>query len=161
MIWELYARPMVYKLQCVSESPGNLGRIQITRFHAPDIWFSRAGLMLFGHELCPTLWDPVDCSMPGFLVLHCLPEFVHIHVHWVSDLSNHLILCHTLLLLPSMFPSIRVFSSELALHIRWSKSWNLSFSSRVGIKPRLFNRFPGDAAIFLPGDHTFRTTVLD
>ena len=43
-------------------------------------------------------------------------------------LSNHLILYHPLLLLPSIFPSIRVFSSELALHIKWPKFWNLSFS---------------------------------
>ena len=42
--------------------------------------------------------------------------------------SNHLILCHPLLLLPSVFPSIRVFSSESALHIRWPKHWNFSFS---------------------------------
>ena len=43
--------------------------------------------------------------------------------------SNHLILCHPLLLLPSIFPSIRVFSNEVALHIRWSKYWSFSFSS--------------------------------
>ena len=42
--------------------------------------------------------------------------------------SNHLILCHPLLLLPSIFPSIRVFSNELALHIRWPKYWNFSLS---------------------------------
>ena len=42
--------------------------------------------------------------------------------------SNHLILCHPLLLLPSIFPSIRVFSSELALHIRWPKCWSFNFS---------------------------------
>ena len=42
--------------------------------------------------------------------------------------SNHLILCHSLLLLPSIFPSIRVFSNELALHIRWPKYWSFSFS---------------------------------
>ena len=42
--------------------------------------------------------------------------------------SNHLILCHPLLLLPSIFPTIRVFSSELALHIRWPKYWSFSFS---------------------------------
>ena len=51
--------------------------------------------------------------------------------------SNHLILCHPLLLLPSIFPSIRVFSNESALHIRWSKYWNFSFS----ISP--FNEHPG------------------
>ena len=42
--------------------------------------------------------------------------------------SNHLILCHPLLLLPSIFPSIRVFSNELALHIRWPKCWSFNFS---------------------------------
>jgi len=65
-------------------------------------------------QSCPTLCDPMDCSMPGFSVLH-LPEFAQIHVHRVSD---HLILCHPLLLLPSVFPSISVFSSESALRIR-------------------------------------------
>ena len=52
-------------------------------------------------------------------------------------LSNHLILCHPLLLLPSVFPNIRVFSSELTLHIRWPKYWNFSFS----ISP--CNEYPG------------------
>ena len=42
--------------------------------------------------------------------------------------SNHLILCHSLLVLPSIFPSIRVFSKELALHIRWPKYWSFSFN---------------------------------
>ena len=66
----------------------------------------------------------MDCSMPGFSVLH-LPEFAQIHVHRVSD---HLILCHPLLLLPSVFPSISVFSSESALRIRWPKYWSFSFN---------------------------------
>ena len=43
-------------------------------------------------------------------------------------LSDHLILCHSLLLLPSIFPSIRVFSNEMALRIRWPKYWSFSFS---------------------------------
>ena len=51
--------------------------------------------------------------------------------------SNHLILCHSFLLLPSIFPSIRVFSNESALHIRWSKYWNFSFN----ISPS--NKHPG------------------
>ena len=49
-------------------------------------------------------------------------------IEWVMP-SNHLILCHPLLLLPSIFPSIRVFYNELALHIRWPKYWNFSFST--------------------------------
>ena len=81
------------------------------------------------NKLCPTLCDPMDYSTPGSPVLHCLSEFAQIHVHWGSMLSNHLILCCPLLLLPSVFPSIRVFSSELAFCIRWSKYWSFSISA--------------------------------
>ena len=57
-----------------------------------------------------------------------LPGYTQIHVHRVGDASNHLILCHSLLLLRSIFPSIRVFSNESLLHIRWPKYWSFSFS---------------------------------
>ena len=66
--------------------------------------------------------------MPGFPVLHYLPEFAQVHVLWVGDVPNHLILCHSLLLWLSTIPSLGVFSSELALHIRWPKCWSFSFS---------------------------------
>ena len=63
------------------------------------------------------------------------PELVQTHVHrvgghgWISVMpSNHLVLCRPLLLLPSIFPSLRVFSNELALHIRWPKYWSFSIS---------------------------------
>ena len=79
-------------------------------------------------NLCPTLCDPMDCSTPGFPVLHCLPEFAQIHVHCVSDAIQYLILCHPLLFLPSIFPSISVFSNELALCIGWPKYWSFSYS---------------------------------
>ena len=72
------------------------------------------------------LCNPMHCSTPGSPVLHYLPEFAHISVHWVGD-ANHLILCHPLLLVPSIFPSIRVFSSKSALHIGWPKYWSFSF----------------------------------
>ena len=81
-------------------------------------------------KLCPTLWDPMNWSTPGFPVLHYFPEFAQIHVHWVGD-ANYLILCHPFLLLPSIFPSIKVFSSESALHIRWPKYWSFSLSIRL------------------------------
>ena len=77
---------------------------------------------------CPTLCDPMDCSTPGFPVLHYLPEFAQTHIHRVSDLSNHLILCRPHLLLPSIFPSFRVFSNESVLPIRWPKYWGSSLS---------------------------------
>ena len=70
-------------------------------------------------QSCPALCNPVDCSMPGLPVHHQLRELTQTHVH--------LILCHLLLLLPSIFPSIRVFS-ESALRIRWPKYWSFSFS---------------------------------
>ena len=60
---------------------------------------------------------------------HQLPELAQTHVHLKLVMpSNHLILCHSLLLLPITFPSIRVFSNESALHIRWPKYWSFSFS---------------------------------
>ena len=79
-------------------------------------------------QLSLTLWDPMDCSMPGFPVLHYLLEFAQTHVHWVKDAINHLILCLPLLLLSSIFSSIRVFSNESALHIKWPKYWSFSFN---------------------------------
>ena len=79
-------------------------------------------------QLCLTLCDPVDCSKPGFPVHHQSPELAQTHVHRVGDAINHLILCRPLLLPPSIFPSIRVFSDESVLHIRWLKYWSFSFS---------------------------------
>ena len=77
---------------------------------------------------CPTLCDPMDCSTPGFPVHHQLPELLKlISIEWVMP-SNHFILSHPLLLLPSVFPSIRVFSIDSVLHIRWPKSWGFCFS---------------------------------
>ena len=65
----------------------------------------------------------MDCSIPGLPVLHYLPEFAQTHIHWVNNAiqPSHPLL--PLLLLLSIFPSIRVFSNESALHIRWPKYW--------------------------------------
>ena len=76
-------------------------------------------------QSCLTLCNPVDCSTPRFPIHHQLLESTQTHVHWPS---NHLILCRPLLLLPSIFPSIKVFSNESALHIRWPKYWSFSFN---------------------------------
>ena len=69
------------------------------------------------------LCDSMDSSTPGFPVLHYLPESIESVM-----LSNHLILFCPLLLLPSVFPNIRVFSNESAHHIRWPKYWSFSFN---------------------------------
>ena len=90
-------------------------------------------------QSCPTLCDPVDCSTPGFPVHPQLPELIQTHVHRIGDAiqpshplsSHHLILCHPLLLLPSIISSIRVFSNESVLRIRWPKYWSFSFSFKV------------------------------
>ena len=74
-----------------------------------------------------TLCRSMDFSTAGFRVFHYSPELAQTHVHLASDaISNHLILCRPFLLLPSIFPSIRVFSNESALCIRWPKYWSFS-----------------------------------
>ena len=79
-------------------------------------------------QSCPTLCNPMDCSMPGFSVLNQLLDFAQTHIIKSMMPSNHLILCHPLLLLPSIFPSNNVFSNKSVLHISWPKYWNFSFS---------------------------------
>ena len=75
----------------------------------------------------PTLCDPMNCSTPGLPVHHQLLESTQTHVHCVGD-AIHLILCCPLLLPPSIFASIRVFSNESALLIRRPKYWSFSFN---------------------------------
>ena len=72
--------------------------------------------------------DYMDCSMPGFPVQHHSQRLLKLMSIESVMPSNHLILCCPLLLSPSIFPSIRVFSSESALHIRLPKYWSFSFS---------------------------------
>ena len=79
-------------------------------------------------QLCPTFCDPIDCSTPGFPVHHHLAELVQTHVHRVGDTIQPSYPRHPLLLLPSIFPNIRVFPNESVLHIRWPKYWSFSFS---------------------------------
>ena len=79
-------------------------------------------------QLC-RVHDPMDCSTPGLPVHHQLPELVQTHVHRVGDaIQPYLLLCLSLLLLRTIFPSIRVFYNESTLHIKWPKYWSFSFS---------------------------------
>ena len=82
----------------------------------------------FSHSVVPNSLWPMNYSTPGFPVYHQLPELAQIHVHGAVMPSNYLILCHPLLLLLSIFTSIRVFSKESVLHIRWPQYWSFSFS---------------------------------
>ena len=74
-----------------------------------------------------TLCNPMDCNTPGSLSINSqsLPKLMSIDSVMPS---NHLILCHPLLILPSIFPSIRVFPNESVILIRWPKYWSFSFS---------------------------------
>ena len=96
-----------------------------------DKWFSRNVCICSVVQSRSILCDPVDCSTSGLPAHHLwsLQKFMSIESVIESVMpSNHLILCRPLLLLPSIFPSIWVFSSESVLRIRWPKFWNLSFS---------------------------------
>ena len=135
---------MQYNLLCVSLS---------NQF--PNCMFSYLFLFLVAKS-CLTLLRPPwtaahQVSLP-FTIFRSLLKFMSIQK---MMLSNHLILCHTLLLLPSVFPSIRVFSSELALYIRWPKYWNFSFS----ISP--FNEYSGLVSLLSKGQSkVFSSTTV-
>ena len=88
-------------------------------------------------QSCLTLWDPMYCSKPGLPVHHQLPWFTQPHVHWVGDAIQPY---HPLLLLPSSFPRMRVFSNGSVLRIRWPKYWSFSFNiSPSNVHPGLIS----------------------
>ena len=79
-------------------------------------------------QLCPTLCDPwITACQASLSITNSRSLLKPTSIESVMP-SSHLILCHPLLLLPSIFPSIRVFSNESVLHIRWPKYWSFSFS---------------------------------
>ena len=79
-------------------------------------------------QLCLTLCNLIERSTPGLPIHHQLLEFTLTHVHWVGDAIQPSILCRPFLLPPSGFSSIRDFSNESVLHIRWPKYWSINFS---------------------------------
>ena len=94
------------------------------------IWFQIKWANQFSSvaQWCPTLCNPWTAACQASLSISNSWSLLKL-MSIVSVMpSNHLILCHPLLLLPSIFPSIRVFSSESVLHIRWSKYWSFNFS---------------------------------
>ena len=104
-------------------------------------------------HLCLTLCNSRDYSMSGFPVHHQLRSLLKlISIESVMP-SNHLIFCYPLLLLPSIFPSIRVFSNESVLRIRWPKCWSFSFS----ISPS--NEYSGQFSLGLAGYRPLNVTV--
>ena len=96
-------------------------------------WSLKSRALFWTHSVSsvshvPTLFDPMNYSTPGLSVHHQLPESTQTHVHWVADAiqpSHPLLSPSSLLPIP---PSIRVFSNESALRIRWPKYWSFSFN---------------------------------
>ena len=86
------------------------------------VWFSSVA------QSCPTLWDPMNHSTPGLPVHHQLRSLLKLMPIESVMPSSHLILCRPLLLLPPIPPSIRVFSNESTLRMRWPKYWSFSFN---------------------------------
>ena len=81
-------------------------------------------------QSCPTLCDPMDCSTPSMASLSVTNSWSLLKLMSIKSVmpSNYFVLCRSLLLPLSIFPSIRVFSNESVLHIRWLKYWSFSFN---------------------------------
>ena len=99
-------------------------------------------------QLCPTLCDPMNCSTPGLRVHHQLPEFTQTHAHWVGDAIQPSHPLSSLLFLPPIPPSIRVFSNESTLEVakvsqhqglfQWVNSWggqSIGVSASASVLP--------------------------
>ena len=117
----------IYLNSCVQKSSKEIQNY--VDFYITSIFFHIWTAFSSVTQPCLTLSDPMDCSTSGFPVYHQVPELTQTHVHQVGDPSNHLILCRPLLLPPSILPSIRVFSNEPVLCIRWPKYWSFSLST--------------------------------
>ena len=106
--------------------PNKINYWKVYYWKYPNIYIA---VGVFQVLICVQLFsDPMDCSTPGFPVLHHLPEFAQTHAHWVGDAIQPSHPLSSLFLLPSIFPITRVFSNESVLHIRWPKYWSFSFS---------------------------------
>ena len=101
----------------------------------------------------------MDCSMPGLPVRHQLPELAQTHVHQVSNAIQPSHPLSSPLLLPSIFPSIRVFSNESVLHIRWPKYWSFSFSISTSNKYSGLISFMIDLFYFLAVQGTLKSLL--
>ena len=141
-VW--YLEGLLYTLSAApwpdGELPGFSWRqtnLTIPSVHALQLWRRGTGLRLVHVlqwlvvQLLSCLWlfaNPMNCSTPGFPVYHQLPSLLKLLSIESVMPSNHLIFCRPLLLLPSAFPSIRVFSSKSFIRSRWPKFWSFSFS---------------------------------
>ena len=96
--------------------------------HLPQASSSESVQFISVTQSCPILCHPMDCSTPGFPVYHQLQSLLKLTSIESVMPSNHLLLCRPLFLPPSIFPTVRIFSKESVLRIRWPKYWSFSFS---------------------------------
>ena len=96
-------------------------KVEIIFMHRDSVQFSSVA------QSCPTLCNPMNRRTPGLPVYHQLLEILTLMSIESVMPSNHLILCHPIILLSPVPPSIRVFSNESTLHMRWPKYWSFSF----------------------------------
>ena len=108
-------------------------------------------------QLCLTVCNPVNHRMRGLPVLHYLPEFAQTQIHCVDNAIQPSCPLLPLLLLPSIFPSNRVFSNKLALRIRWPKYWNFSISLSNDYSELIFFRRFDFLAV--SGEGTFKSPL--
>ena len=120
--------PFGFGLSVISVGKPSLGLLKLSYFHKT---YTRVYLMVavivqsLSHGSVATPWTAACQASLSFTISWSLLKLMSIELVLAS---SHLVLCHPLLLLPSIFPSIRVFSNELALHIRWPKYWSFSIS---------------------------------
>ena len=117
-------------LQQSTSSLGFMDELQGVQYLPESLFFFMESLQ-FSCSVVSNSLRPHGCT-PGLPVHHQLLESTQTHVHWVGDASNHHILCRPLLLLPSIFPSIRVFSNKSVLCIRWPmRGWLVTNKENV------------------------------
>ena len=126
-------------------------------------------MLLFIGQLCPTLCYPMDCNTKASMALTVYWSLFELMSAESEIPSNYFILCHPLLILPSIFYSIRVFSSESALHIRWRKFWSfihpqyqsLPFSRLISFRIDWFDILPVQGTLkSLLQHHNSRASIL-
>ena len=127
-------------------------------------WTTREALPLSFVQSLSHVWlcNPIDCSMPGFPVLHHLVELAQTHVHQVDDaIQPSHILCCPLLLPSAIFPSIRVFSNESVLSIRCPKYWSFNFN--ISPSNEYFNEYSSVYYIYMSNTlltRVYKNTIL-
>ena len=108
----------------------------------------------------------MNCNTPGFPVLHYLPEFAQTHIHCISDAIQPSHPLSPLLLLHLIFPSIRVFSNDLALCIRCAEYWNVSispsneYSGLISLRVAWFDLAVQETLKSLLQDHSLKASIL-